>query len=75
MMLTGGRDSPGRFFASAALKSLLAHVVTAYDVRLEKTYEPTETTFGLRIPPPVWFGAFMNPNGGARVLLRRRAKA
>ncbi|KAN0100066.1 Cytochrome P450 [Tylopilus felleus] len=61
----GRHACPGRFFAAAELKTMLAHVVTTYDVKLEEhTTRPQSTRIGSSI------GA--NPT--AKVMFRKRAR-
>ena len=55
--------SPGRFFAANELKCMMAHIVHAYDVKLEKEGE---------IPQPEWFTYAVSPNRNAEVLFRKR---
>ncbi|CCM06335.1 uncharacterized protein FIBRA_08589 [Fibroporia radiculosa] len=54
---------PGRFFASMEMKTILAHVVVNYDVKMEKE--------GV-IPPSTRIGHSCVPNTKAKVLLRKR---
>ncbi|KAJ6559929.1 cytochrome P450 [Mycena capillaripes] len=60
----GRHACPGRFFAATELKSMLAHIVLNYDVRLENE--------GVR-PPDQLFDALRIPNQKAKVLFRKRA--
>ncbi|KAJ7143757.1 cytochrome P450 [Mycena epipterygia] len=62
----GRHACPGRFFAVTELKTMLAHVVDNYDVKLEQE--------GVR-PPSEWFGTTCAANTKAKVLFRKRAKA
>lgn len=55
--------SPGRFFASTELKSLLANFVYTYDMKMEKE--------GV-VPPPTWFMTSIVPNQTAEVMFRKR---
>ena len=55
--------SPGRFFASTELKSLLANFVYIYDMKMEKE--------GV-VPPPTWFMINIVPNQTAEVMFRKR---
>lgn len=55
--------SPGRFFAVNELKTMMAHVVLTYDVKLEED--------GV-IPEATWFKHTLRPNPTARVLFRKR---
>ena len=55
--------SPGRFFAANELKCMMAHVVEAYDVKLED---------GGRIPQPEVHTYNISPNRMAKVMFRRR---
>lgn len=59
----GKHACPGRFFAVNIMKTMLAHVVTTYDVKLEKEGER---------PPDRWIGPASAPNGSAKVLFRKR---
>ncbi|TFY79745.1 hypothetical protein EWM64_g4272 [Hericium alpestre] len=62
----GRHACPGRFFATNELKCLLAHVVTAYDVKLED---------GAReVPPNIVIGNNIVP-ADANVLFRKRSAA
>ena len=45
------------------LKTLMAHLVVTYDVKLEED--------GV-IPQPVWFKHTLQPNPSAKVLFRKR---
>ena len=56
-------DSAGRFFAANKIKSMLAHVVTTYDVKLED---------GATCPQSFRFGTSTSPDPRAKVLFRRR---
>ncbi|KAJ6510168.1 cytochrome P450 [Mycena vitilis] len=60
----GRHACPGRFFAAAALKTMLAHILVNYDVRLE------DESAGR--PPNQWFAAICIPNGAAKVMFRKR---
>lgn len=55
-------DSPGRFFASAVLKMLLAHVVTTYDVKFE----------GEKVPRQFFINGVLLPGRG-NVMFRKRS--
>lgn len=59
----GKHACPGRFFAAAELKLMLAYVVSNFDVRTEES--------GVR-PPNVYFGVTTFPNPDAKLLFRRR---
>ncbi|TFK56600.1 cytochrome P450 [Heliocybe sulcata] len=59
----GRHACPGRFFAANTMKTMLAHLVVAYDVKLENE--------GVR-PPDRWFGPVSSPNAKAKVLFRKR---
>jgi len=61
----GKNACPGRFFASNELKSMLAHIVASYDVKLE---DGASTR-----PESVWVGAVMAANPNAKVMFRMRA--
>jgi hypothetical protein len=58
------RYSPGRFFASAEMKALLAHIVVTYDLKLEE---------GKKVPRGFSFATARIP-GNADVLFRKRQK-
>ena len=55
--------SPGRFFAVAELKAMLAWLILHYDVKMEK-----EGVF----PEPTYFQDQAPPNYTAKVLFRKR---
>ena len=57
--------SPGRFFAAMVMKTMLAHIVVTYDVKL-----PGDSR---SIPKPMWVSASLVPNHKADVLFRKRA--
>ncbi|KAH8103130.1 cytochrome P450 [Cristinia sonorae] len=59
----GRHACPGRFFASLELKSMLADLVTTYDMKLERD--------GV-IPSPTWVGATVIPHRTAAVMFRQR---
>ncbi|KAF7349710.1 Cytochrome P450 [Mycena sanguinolenta] len=59
----GKHACPGRFFAAAELKLMLAHIVMTYDVKLEIE--------GVR-PPDQVFEIFRVPDPKAKVLFRKR---
>ena len=56
--------SPGRFFAGATLKTMLAHIVTTYDIKLEEN-----TTR----PQSLHVGSSIGANPTAKVMFRKRA--
>lgn len=58
-------DSPGRFFAANELKSMLAHVVVTYDIKLEDNATR---------PRSLHFGTSILVDSCAEVLFRKRAK-
>ena len=58
-------DSPGRFFAAIQLKSILAHIVVTYDVKLEDNATR---------PRSLHFGTSIVADPRASVLFRKRAK-
>ncbi|KAE9389794.1 cytochrome P450 [Gymnopus androsaceus JB14] len=59
-----GRNAcPGRFFAVYELKSLIAHILMSYDVKLEQE--------GI-IPAYEWHGATKDPSSTGVVLFRKR---
>ena len=57
--------SPGRFFAATVLKSMMAHVVVVYDVRLEDDTACARSMF---------VGPLAVPNPRMEVLFRKRAR-
>ncbi|KZT30762.1 cytochrome P450 [Neolentinus lepideus HHB14362 ss-1] len=59
----GKHACPGRFFAANTMKTMLAHLVLTYDVKMENE--------GVR-PPDRWFGPASGPNATAKVLFRKR---
>ncbi|THU83562.1 cytochrome P450 [Dendrothele bispora CBS 962.96] len=66
MMFGNGRHAcPGRFLVSALLKTMLAHVLMTYDVKLEQDD-------GVR-PPDKWFTFAPAPNETASLMFRKRA--
>ncbi|EIW86892.1 cytochrome P450 [Coniophora puteana RWD-64-598 SS2] len=58
----GQRACPGRFFASLIMKTMMAHLVLHYDVKVED---------GIR-PPDQWMMMNCSPNRTAKVLFRKR---
>ncbi|KZT73525.1 cytochrome P450 [Daedalea quercina L-15889] len=62
----GRHACPGRFFAATILKTMLAHVVTMYDVKFQDGPDARA------IPPPSWISASMIPNRKVEVLFRKR---
>lgn len=62
MLIYDAVYSPGRFFAITELKTMLAHIVTNYDIKLEQdTY-----------PKKMIVEANSIPNMTAKILFRRR---
>ncbi|GJE92111.1 cytochrome P450 [Phanerochaete sordida] len=59
----GRHACPGRFFAAAQLKLILAHIVLHYDIKAENE--------GV-VPPVLQFGQNIAPNMKAKVLFRKR---
>ncbi|KAJ7309361.1 cytochrome P450 [Mycena albidolilacea] len=60
----GKHACPGRFFATMELKTMLAHVVTHYDIEPEVPgMRPNDNVFGLSTTPNMW----------AKVRFRKRA--
>ena len=55
--------SPGRYLAAVELKTIMAHLVMTYDLKLEKLGE---------IPPPMHISNIVVPNRTAKVLFRKR---
>ena len=63
LMLTSN-VSPGRFFASSELKTILAHIILNYDMKLERE----------KLRPQNWYNAFVVvPSPTARVLFKKRS--
>lgn len=63
--LTCGRpNSPGRAFAALIQKTMLARIVTSYDLKLEDDAPNSLKTSE--------FGIFVAPDPTTRVLMRRR---
>ncbi|KAF9244074.1 cytochrome P450 [Melanogaster broomeanus] len=60
----GRHACPGRYFAANELKSMLAHVVTSYDIKLENSAKPPQN---LRV------GIAIAANVSAKVMFRKRA--
>jgi cytochrome P450 len=60
---TGRHACPGRFFAVNELKTMLAHVLLNYDVKLADEKRPEN----------IWQQAQSSPNPSAKVLFRKRA--
>ncbi|KAK7457266.1 hypothetical protein VKT23_010565, partial [Stygiomarasmius scandens] len=60
----GRHACPGRFFASAELKALMAHVLLNYDVKL-----PNDSR---EVPPLFKFLNNVGPNQTAKALFRKR---
>jgi cytochrome P450 len=60
---TGRHACPGRFFAVNELKTMLAHVLLNYDVKLADGKRPEN----------IWYQAQSTPNPFANVLFRKRA--
>lgn len=61
---SAGHDSPGRFFAGVVMKSMLAHVVVEYDVKLDEGTSPHQKS--------IRFGAHLVPNPATRIVFRKR---
>ncbi|KAI6124825.1 cytochrome P450 [Pisolithus croceorrhizus] len=61
----GTRACPGRFFAATVLKTMLAHIVVSYDVKLEDDKSRPQS---LRV------GRSIVPNPTAKVMFRKRIK-
>jgi hypothetical protein len=57
-------NSPGRFFAIAVIKALLAHIIATYDIKFEE---------GKGVPRQRRIGQMFLP-GNADVLFRKRQK-
>ncbi|KAF9244077.1 cytochrome P450 [Melanogaster broomeanus] len=60
----GRHACPGRFFAANKLKSMLAHVVVSYDIKLENSAKPPQSS---RV------GIGITANTSAKVMFRKRA--
>ncbi|KAF9235148.1 cytochrome P450 [Melanogaster broomeanus] len=58
----GKHACPGRFFAATYLKTMLAHVVVSYDIKLEDGTRPQSSRAGIAIMP----------NARAKVMFRKR---
>jgi len=58
----GRHACPGRFFAATELKAMLAHIITTYDIKMEKG----------SVPATFWIGILLMPSPTARVLFRKR---
>ncbi|KAG6852653.1 hypothetical protein C0991_010165 [Blastosporella zonata] len=61
----GAHSCPGRFFASAVLKLMLAHVVMTYDVKMQE---------GAGRPGNVWYATTAIPDPKAEVLFRKHVE-
>lgn len=57
-------NSPGRFFAVTELKTMVAHIVTNYDIKLEKDHE---------YPQKVFLEQQSFPNMQAKIMFRKRS--
>jgi len=55
--------SPGRFFAATLLKSMLAHIILSYDMKLEDNATP---------PRSKYRGTTILANPTAKIMFRRR---
>ncbi|KAK7460913.1 hypothetical protein VKT23_008841 [Stygiomarasmius scandens] len=62
---TGRHSCPGRFFAVNELKTLVAHTLLTYDVKLEGDRK--------EVPKPFWFSRTIMPNRTAKVMFRKRS--
>ncbi|KAF8657579.1 hypothetical protein AX14_007845 [Amanita brunnescens Koide BX004] len=60
----GRHACPGRFFVANELKTILAHILLNYDVKMAN---------GDVRPESMWFGRAALPNTKAEVLFRKRA--
>ncbi|KAF9225200.1 cytochrome P450 [Gyrodon lividus] len=60
----GRHSCPGRFFAASELKSMLAHVVVSYDIKLEDNATR---------PQSLYVGSSIRAHPTAKVMFRRRA--
>jgi hypothetical protein len=61
-----GTRSPGRFFAVNEMKTLFAHILLNYDVKLDSDTSCNGP------PQPLWNGIMMSPDPKARVMFRKR---
>ncbi|KAF9231273.1 cytochrome P450 [Melanogaster broomeanus] len=59
----GRHACPGRFFAACILKTMLAHLVVSYDIKLED---------GIARPQSLRVGPFTTANPSAKVVFRKR---
>jgi cytochrome P450 len=59
----GRHPCPGRFFVSAEIKVILAHLLLNYDIQLDGMAER---------PPNVYRGVLIIPNPESKILLRKR---
>ncbi|KAH0837779.1 cytochrome P450 [Lanmaoa asiatica] len=59
----GRHACPGRFFAATELKTMLAHIVTTYDLKLEDN---------MTRPRSLYIGSVVGANSAAKVMFRRR---
>ncbi|KAF9233836.1 cytochrome P450 [Melanogaster broomeanus] len=59
----GRHACPGRFFAASELKTMLAHIVVSYDIKLED---------GAARPESLRFLSYLAANTGAKLMFRRR---
>jgi len=59
----GKNSCPGRFFAVTQLKTIMAHLILTYDIKLEEE--------GVK-PPIHWHGTISMPNPQGSILFRRR---
>ena len=57
--------SPGRFFAAAVLKTMLAHIVTTYDIKLKDN---------MTRPQSLRIGATIVAHPTAKVMFRKRIR-
>jgi len=62
----GKHACPGRFFAAAELKAMMAHILINYDIKAK--------TEGVR-PPDFTFGVIIGPDPKGKILLRKRQQA
>ncbi|KAF9236824.1 cytochrome P450 [Melanogaster broomeanus] len=59
----GRHACPGRFFAAAVIKTMLAHIVVSYDVKLEENATR---------PQSLWVGTKTRANPTGKVVFRKR---
>lgn len=63
--VTNTTNSPGRFLASSVMKAILVHLLTHYDMELERRKGPVSWTWE----------SFEMPSKDSRVIMRPRSAA